>query len=45
MILEEQNLLMNRLRAYWADRVAEDRARPKGEARVPAPRVPRGPRL
>jgi hypothetical protein len=29
VILEEQNLLMNRLRSYWADRIAEDRARPK----------------
>ena len=29
MILEEQNLLMNRLRSYWSDRVAEDRALPK----------------
>ncbi len=24
VFLEEQNLLMNRLRAYWAERVAED---------------------
>ena len=31
VFLEEQNLMMNRLRSYWADRVAEDRARPKDE--------------
>ena len=29
VIMEEQNLMMNRLRSYWAERVAEDRALPK----------------
>lgn len=29
VVLEEMNLTMNRLRAYWADRVAQDRALPK----------------
>jgi hypothetical protein len=27
VILEEQNLLINRLKAYWAERIAEDKAR------------------
>lgn len=31
VFLEEQNLMMNRLRAYWAKRVAEDKALPKEE--------------
>lgn len=31
VILEEQNLLMNRLRAYWSDLLAEDKARPKDQ--------------
>lgn len=31
VFLEEQNLMMNRLRSYWADRLAEDRALPKDE--------------
>ena len=26
VIMEEQNLMMNRLRSYWAERIAEDRA-------------------
>lgn len=29
VFLEEQNLMMNRLRAYWAERIAEDKALPK----------------
>jgi len=29
VFLEEQNLMMNRLRAYWAERLAEDKALPK----------------
>jgi hypothetical protein len=29
VFLEEQNLMMNRLRAYWSDRLAEDKALPK----------------
>ena len=31
IILEEQNLLMNRLRSYWAEQVAEDKARAKDD--------------
>ena len=30
IILEEQNLLMNRLRSYWAEQIAEDKARAEG---------------
>jgi hypothetical protein len=29
VFLEEQNLMMNRIRAYWAERIAEDKALPK----------------
>ena len=29
VFLEEQNLMMNRLRAYWSERIAEDKALPK----------------
>jgi hypothetical protein len=31
VFLEEQNLMMNRLRAHWAQRIAEDKALPKDE--------------
>ena len=29
VFLEEQNLMMNRLRGYWAERISEDKALPK----------------
>ena len=35
VILEEQNLLMNRLRSYWNDVLAEDKARPTEDREHP----------
>ena len=39
VILEEQNLLMNRLRSYWNDVLAEDKARAPEDREHPAGRV------
>lgn len=35
IVLEEMNLTMNRLRGYWAERIAEDKALPKEEREYP----------